>query len=89
MAGTSQPDNGSTTELKVAPEGSLPLSTELSVAPEGSLPPSTDEQQGPVPPKSIFLFSDGTGNSSAKLFKTNVWRLYEALDLDSRSHECA
>lgn len=32
-------------------------------------------------PKNIILFSDGTGNSSAKLFKTNVWRLYEALDL--------
>ncbi|HEX6660259.1 MAG TPA: DUF2235 domain-containing protein [Sphingomicrobium sp.] len=31
--------------------------------------------------KSIILFSDGTGNSSAKLFKTNVWRLYEAVDL--------
>lgn len=33
------------------------------------------------PPKNIYLFSDGTGNSSAKLQKTNVWRLYEALDL--------
>ena len=32
-------------------------------------------------PKSIVLFSDGTGNSSAKLFKTNVWRMYEAIDL--------
>src|SRR4029077_4663526 len=32
-------------------------------------------------PKNIVLFSDGTGNSSAKLFKTNVWRLYEATDL--------
>jgi uncharacterized protein (DUF2235 family) len=31
--------------------------------------------------KTIVLFSDGTGNSSAKLFKTNVWRLYEAVDL--------
>jgi uncharacterized protein (DUF2235 family) len=31
--------------------------------------------------KKIVLLSDGTGNSSAKLFKTNVWRLYEALDL--------
>ena len=30
--------------------------------------------------KSIFLFADGTGNSSAKLFKTNVWRMYEAID---------
>lgn len=34
-----------------------------------------------APAKSIILFSDGTGNSSAKLFKTNVWRLYEAVDL--------
>jgi hypothetical protein len=25
--------------------------------------------------KSIVLFSDGTGNSRAKLFKTNVWRI--------------
>lgn len=40
---------------------------------------------GPKPandrPKVIILFSDGTGNSSAKLHKTNVWRMYEALDL--------
>jgi uncharacterized protein (DUF2235 family) len=31
--------------------------------------------------KNIVLLSDGTGNSSAKLMKTNVWRMYEALDL--------
>lgn len=31
--------------------------------------------------KRIIVFSDGTGNSAAKLFKTNVWRLYQALDL--------
>jgi uncharacterized protein (DUF2235 family) len=31
--------------------------------------------------KAIVLFSDGTGNSSGKLFKTNVWRMYEAVDL--------
>ncbi len=30
--------------------------------------------------KSIVLFSDGTGNSSAKAQKTNVWRLFQALD---------
>src|SRR5687767_13181327 len=30
--------------------------------------------------KAIVVFSDGTGNSSATLFRTNVWRLYEALD---------
>ncbi|MFN7929780.1 MAG: DUF2235 domain-containing protein [Blastocatellia bacterium] len=33
-------------------------------------------------PKNIILLSDGTGNSSRALFKTNVWRLYQALDLD-------
>ena len=37
--------------------------------------------QAPHEGKSIILFSDGTGNSSAKLFKTNVWRMYEAVDL--------
>ena len=35
--------------------------------------------------RSIVLLSDGTGNSSAKLFKTNVWRLYQALDLSNAS----
>ena len=31
--------------------------------------------------KNIVLLSDGTGNSASALFKTNVWRLYQALDL--------
>ena len=31
--------------------------------------------------KKIVLLSDGTGNGAAKRHKTNVWRLYEALDL--------
>ena len=31
--------------------------------------------------KNIVLLSDGTGNSSAKLMKTNVWRMYEAVEL--------
>ena len=43
------------------------------------------EAQGvePAKPKErrVVLLSDGTGNSAAKLFKTNVWRLYRALDL--------
>src|SRR5580704_16016701 len=30
--------------------------------------------------KKIVLFSDGTGNSSAKAEKTNVWRAFQALD---------
>jgi uncharacterized protein (DUF2235 family) len=32
-------------------------------------------------PKNIILLSDGTGNSSSSPFKTNVWRLYQALDI--------
>ena len=28
----------------------------------------------------LVLFSDGTGNSSAKAQKTNVWRMFQALD---------
>jgi uncharacterized protein (DUF2235 family) len=37
----------------------------------------------------ILVFSDGTGNSSAKLFRTNVWRLYEALDLCDNAKQVA
>ena len=37
----------------------------------------------------IAVFSDGTGNSSAKLFRTNVWRLYEALDLCDSAKQVA
>jgi len=39
-------------------------------------------------PKNIVLLADGTGNSAAKLFRTNVWRMYEALDL-SGDHQIA
>ena len=35
--------------------------------------------------RNIILLSDGTGNSAGKLFKTNVWRIYEALDLSNAS----
>lgn len=31
--------------------------------------------------KNIVLLSDGTGKSAAKPFKSNVWRLYQALDI--------
>lgn len=40
-------------------------------------------------PKNIVLLSDGTGNSAAKLFKTNVWRIYDALDLRDPSQQVA
>ena len=32
--------------------------------------------------KNIVLLSDGTGNGSASAFKTNVWRLYQAIDIN-------
>ena len=32
--------------------------------------------------RKIVLFSDGTGNSAGKITKTNVWRLYQAIDLN-------
>lgn len=31
--------------------------------------------------RKIILLSDGTGNSAAKVWRTNVWRTFEALDL--------
>jgi uncharacterized protein (DUF2235 family) len=31
--------------------------------------------------RKIILLSDGTGNSSAKVWRTNVWRVFECLDL--------
>lgn len=44
-------------------------------------------KRGPHPdgPRNIILLSDGTGNSSGKLLKTNVWRFYEAIDLGKPS----
>ncbi|NNM72587.1 T6SS phospholipase effector Tle1-like catalytic domain-containing protein [Enterovirga aerilata] len=37
--------------------------------------------------RNLVLFSDGTGNSAAKLFRTNVWRTYQAVDLADPLHE--
>ena len=39
--------------------------------------------------KNIVLLSDGTGNSAAKRHKTNVWRLYQALDLNNPDKQLA
>jgi hypothetical protein len=40
-------------------------------------------------PKNIVLLSDGTGNSAAQLLKTNVWRVYEALQLTDPTKQVA
>jgi hypothetical protein len=39
--------------------------------------------------KNIVLLSDGTGNSSASPFKTNVWRLFQILDLSNPARQIA
>ena len=33
--------------------------------------------------RNIVVLSDGTGNSSAALWRTNVWRTFDALDLSN------
>ncbi|WP_426441939.1 DUF2235 domain-containing protein [Bradyrhizobium genosp. P] len=40
-------------------------------------------------PKNIVLLSDGTGNSSAKVLKTNVWRLFQLLDVRDPASQIA
>src|SRR3954449_4529598 len=35
----------------------------------------------------IVLLADGTGNSSSSPFKTNVWRLYQSIDIMSPEGE--
>lgn len=39
--------------------------------------------------RNLVLLSDGTGNSSAKIFKTNVWRLFQILDLRNPAQQIA
>ena len=39
--------------------------------------------------KKIVLLADGTGNSSASPHKTNVWRLYKALDISRTANQYA
>ncbi len=45
----------------------------MSVEPQAAAPARSG--------KNIILMSDGTGNSAASPQKTNVWRIYQALDL--------
>ena len=40
-------------------------------------------------PKNVVLLSDGTGTSAAQLLKTNVWRVYEALQLTDPTRQVA
>ena len=39
--------------------------------------------------RKIILLSDGTGNSSAKVWRTNVWRVFECLDLTGNNQIAA
>ena len=40
-------------------------------------------------PRNIVLLSDGTGNSAKAVFKTNVWRLFQLLDLRDPGRQIA
>lgn len=48
----------------------------------GELMPAATEPATTFTRRNLIVLSDGTGNSGAKLFKTNVWRIYDALDLN-------
>lgn len=39
--------------------------------------------------KNIILLSDGTGNAASKVWRTNVWRFFQALDLSNSSQVAA
>lgn len=39
--------------------------------------------------RKIILLSDGTGNSAAKVWRTNVWRVFESLDLSGNEQIAA
>jgi uncharacterized protein (DUF2235 family) len=41
----------------------------------------TDANTAPHAERRIVLLSDGTGNSASKVWRTNVWRVFESLDL--------
>ena len=45
------------------------------------MPVRLSAEVGTMGAKNIVVLSDGTGNSAAKIFRTNIWRLYDALDL--------
>jgi uncharacterized protein (DUF2235 family) len=46
---------------------------------------SATAQPGQPEPRQIILLSDGTGNSAAAVWRTNVWRVFESLDLTESS----
>jgi uncharacterized protein (DUF2235 family) len=39
--------------------------------------------------KNVILLSDGTGNAASKIWRTNVWRFFQALDLTNSSQVAA
>jgi uncharacterized protein (DUF2235 family) len=52
----------------------------------GSTGSGTTRASAPkTPPRQITLLSDGTGNSAAAVWRTNVWRVFESLDLTDSS----
>lgn len=52
----------------------------VAARPAPEAPPDTAQDRAAKVGVKLVLFSDGTGNSSAKAEKTNVWRMFQALD---------
>ncbi len=46
---------------------------------------ATTTSPGATQAKNIILLSDGTGNSSASVWRTNVWRVFQSFDLTDSS----
>lgn len=42
-----------------------------------------DKGKPGAPTKNIVLLSDGTGNAASRVWRTNIWRVFESLDLRS------
>lgn len=95
QAGKGKPDPGAVLETganAIAPDEQAAIerlrAAEAQIAAHpvlGGVESYEEQSAGSAPPRDVkarvklVLFSDGTGNSSAKAEKTNVWRMFEAL----------
>jgi hypothetical protein len=66
----------------LSPDKFVPLPLLTSTAPKfGSIIRRCTKEKRLT--RKIIVLSDGTGNSAGKVLRTNVWRVYQALDLSS------
>jgi hypothetical protein len=70
-----------TPEIELTPYGTADMRTRTSFKKGNQFGAHHNHGRARVMGRKIILLSDGTGNSSAKIWRTNVWRTFEALDL--------